>query len=75
MSTYYLVNNETNAIFPLGETSFNKFYPEDSWFFLNGFIEREDMDSLLKYTIKKDDGSSMDIIEFLDEITKYKIMD
>ena len=75
MSTYYLVNKETAGIFPLGETSFKTFYPEDYWYFLNTAVEQEDIDFLASYTIRNDKGDTLEIVEFLEELSNYKIMD
>jgi hypothetical protein len=73
MSTYYLVND--HAIWPLGETSFKKFYAEDGWNILEVLIKNNEEKLLETMYIRRDDTSDkMSIEEFLDEIEKYQIL-
>jgi len=73
MPTYYLVNE--HAIWPLGETSFKKFYAEDGWGILECLVKNEEKGLLEGMHIRRDDTSDrMEIEEFLEEIKKYQIL-
>jgi hypothetical protein len=73
MSTYYLVNE--HVIWPLGETSFKKFYAEDGWTILETLVNNEEKGLLEGMYIRRDDTSDrMEIEEFLEEIKKYQIL-
>ena len=73
MSTYYLVNEHT--IWPLGETSFKKFYAEDGWIILETLVNNDEKRLLEGMHIRRDDTpDKMEIEDFLEEMKKYEIL-
>jgi len=73
VSTYYLVNE--HAIWPLGETSFKKFYPEHGWTILETLVNNDEKMLLEGMHVRRDDTSDrMEIEEFLEELKKYQIL-
>lgn len=72
---YYLVREIDNQFWPLGETSFNKFYPEDGWQIFDLLIKNEEKKLLENMHIRRDDTSQkLTIEEFLEEIEKFQIL-
>ena len=75
MPTYYLVRDSDQTHWPLGETSFNKFYTEDGWNIFEILIKNNKKELLEAMHIRRDDTSDkMSIEEFLEEIKNYQIL-
>ena len=75
MSTYYLVREIDEQHWPLGETSFKKFYAEDGWIILDCLVRNNEKELLEAMYIRKDDApGKMEIDEFLDELKKYEVL-
>jgi hypothetical protein len=75
MPTYYLVRDIDNHHWPLGETSFKKFYAEDGWIILECLVKNNEKELLETMHIRRDDTpNKMTIEEFLDEAKKYQIL-
>jgi hypothetical protein len=75
MSTYYLVREVDNHHWPLGETSFKKFYAEDGWIILEVLVKNNEKGLLEGMHVKRDDTPDKMTIEgFLEEMKKYQIL-
>lgn len=73
MPTYYLYREKDKHIVPLGETSFNTFYPEDGWILFNAMVKNKDQ-SLYEYVIRRaDKKDELSVDDFLSELEKYKL--
>lgn len=75
MPTYYLVRDSDGQHWPLGETSFKKFYVEDGFYIFECLIKNNEKRLLESMHIRRDDTpNKMTIEEFLEEIKKYEIL-
>ena len=75
MPTYYLVRDSDGQHWPLGETSFNKFYAENGWSILECLVNNNEKRLLESMYIRRDDTSNkISIEEFLEEMKKYEIL-
>ena len=75
MATFYLVRNIDNQHWPLGETSFNKFYSEDGWIILEVLVRDNEKGLLEGMHVRRDDTpDKMEIEDYLEEMKKYQIL-
>ena len=74
MIAYYLYSKRDQIILPLGEISFNKFYPDDGFDIFSKMVDAADP-NLYNFVVRRSDSIEyITVNEFLTEIEKYKIM-
>ena len=72
--TYYLVRSKSQY-YPIGEVSFKKFYAEYGWRMLNQLIDKKQIDMLEQLSVRRSDGVTITIEQFLDEIKPYQLLE
>jgi len=74
MAMYYLYREVDKYLIPLGDVSFNKFYPEDGWYVFDAMVKNNDP-SLNNFVVRRDDKKeALTFEEFLAEIERCDVL-